>query len=368
MYFSSDNTGVTILTDPDQSGTGIYILDIDNKFGVVNNGRLSTIVDSVGGFTPSMASLAQNVGGPAGSVAKALIMSGAPLVVPSAYEPIGSSGTTLTVASTSGIIVGMVIIGAGFDSRQTVTAVDGDGVTLTISAPPDSTPSGTLYFNLVIPYKAGRAGALITTQDARSSLTGEGAEFEVYTVPGILGGYVYQVRINKLGSGYVGPVTKTYNPTGSSGTTLKVNNTTNILPGMSLTGTGFNTAQTVVTVDDINTLTLSNGPDLGVTPSGTLTFTHTVTLYGEFLGGVTGPTNNMVLAITPTAEQYWKNMYVGDINIKNRGTAGGPVGWTLLGGVDGLYVVNPETGDKYLINMTPYTDGDLTVAPNILGV
>jgi len=61
------------------------------------------------------------------------------------YTPSGSSGTTLKVASTSGIAVGMTITGTGFASAQKVTIVV-DSTTLTISAIPDTTPSGTLTF------------------------------------------------------------------------------------------------------------------------------------------------------------------------------------------------------------------------------
>jgi hypothetical protein len=56
------------------------------------------------------------------------------------YTAAGSSGTTLKVASSIGIQIGMVISGTGF-LNQTVTNVSGDGVTLTISAVPGSSPA-----------------------------------------------------------------------------------------------------------------------------------------------------------------------------------------------------------------------------------
>jgi hypothetical protein len=56
------------------------------------------------------------------------------------YTATGSSGTTLKVASSIGIQIGMVISGTGF-LNQTVTNVSGDGVTLTISAVPGSSPA-----------------------------------------------------------------------------------------------------------------------------------------------------------------------------------------------------------------------------------
>jgi hypothetical protein len=56
------------------------------------------------------------------------------------YTLAGSSGTTLKVASSIGIQIGMVISGTGF-LNQTVTNVSGDGVTLTISAVPGNSPA-----------------------------------------------------------------------------------------------------------------------------------------------------------------------------------------------------------------------------------
>ena len=57
------------------------------------------------------------------------------------YNPVGSSGTTLVVTDTTGIEVGMNIINDSFVSGQTVTNVNIDGVTLTLSAVPNTTPN-----------------------------------------------------------------------------------------------------------------------------------------------------------------------------------------------------------------------------------
>jgi hypothetical protein len=66
-------------------------------------------------------------------------------------------------------------------------------------------------------------------------------------------------------------VTATYVPAGSSSNTLVVNSTTGIVTGMIITGTGFTSGQTVVSVTNATTLVISANPN--VTPSGTLTFT-----------------------------------------------------------------------------------------------
>jgi hypothetical protein len=61
------------------------------------------------------------------------------------YESVGSSGTTLVVASTLGISVGSLIVGVGFASGQTVVSKFNE-TTLIISSAPDTTPSGLLTF------------------------------------------------------------------------------------------------------------------------------------------------------------------------------------------------------------------------------
>jgi hypothetical protein len=70
----------------------------------------------------------------------------------------------------------------------------------------------------------------------------------------------------------LGSTTATYTASGSSGTTLKVSSTASVAVGMTVIGTGFSSAQKVVTVVDSVTLTISAAPD--TTPSGTLTFRH----------------------------------------------------------------------------------------------
>jgi len=53
-------------------------------------------------------------------------------------------GTNLIVASTTSIVAGMYVDGIGFNSGQTV--VSASGVVVVLSAPPDSTPTGTVIF------------------------------------------------------------------------------------------------------------------------------------------------------------------------------------------------------------------------------
>ena len=78
-------------------------------------------------------------------------------VIPSVdktYTVSGSSGTTLRISSTTGISIGMVVSGTGFNPAVSpyvwvVQSIDSN-VQVTLSAPPSSTPSGTITFS--VPY------------------------------------------------------------------------------------------------------------------------------------------------------------------------------------------------------------------------
>lgn len=82
---------------------------------------------------------------------------------------VGSNGTKLKVSSTLNIDVGMVISGGGvggYSASQTVTAISNDGRTLTTSAAPTSTPTGTLTFKNV--YGTGTTTFKVGTADRLS--------------------------------------------------------------------------------------------------------------------------------------------------------------------------------------------------------
>ncbi len=66
--------------------------------------------------------------------------------VSTTYNPTGSTGTKIVLTSTAGIQLGMYLKGAGFESGQYVAAIDQLNNSITVSAEPDSTPSGTIEF------------------------------------------------------------------------------------------------------------------------------------------------------------------------------------------------------------------------------
>ncbi len=67
-------------------------------------------------------------------------------------------------------------------------------------------------------------------------------------------------------------ITATYSSAGSSGTTLAVDDTTGIYPGMIITGLGFNKSQYVMEIVDSTTLTISQAPYSSITNGTTLNF------------------------------------------------------------------------------------------------
>jgi hypothetical protein len=77
-------------------------------------------------------------------------------------------------------------------------------------------------------------------------------------------------------------VTATYNPAGSSGTTLNVSSTIGIQAGMVVSGTGFTSGQKVTNVVNSTTLTINVSPNS--TPSGQLIFS--IPYYPEITGRV----------------------------------------------------------------------------------
>lgn len=78
-------------------------------------------------------------------------------------------------------------------------------------------------------------------------------------------------------------VTSTYNSTGSSGTTLKLSSTTDIVTGMIVTGQGFSRGQSVVDVVDSTTIVLSEPPNKSITNGTVLTFSGINFNYWELL-------------------------------------------------------------------------------------
>jgi len=132
------------------------------------------------------------------------------------YNAVGSSGTTLVVSSTAGVVAGMTVKGTGFVSAQQVVTVLADGVSIILDAPPDSTPSGTLYIGDTITISGsllgGKDGSLtanavlgsnvITSVSTLSAVTSSNALLIIpYSTTGyvsktLVSGTIYDVVFN----------------------------------------------------------------------------------------------------------------------------------------------------------------------------
>jgi hypothetical protein len=92
--------------------------------------------------------------------------------------------------------------------------------------------------------------------------------------------------------------TSTYTASGSTGTTLKVANTTGIYPGMIVVGVGFTQKQTVSQISDSLTLIISDAPDGTPVDAQTLSFI-----------GVNGTYWTLV-----STGETWKNIWTTGVN------------------------------------------------------
>jgi hypothetical protein len=251
------------------------------------------------------------------------------------FSSVGNTVTLQGVYGT--IVPGMVISGTGFSGGQVVLSVNitpgatsaiGGSGTVTLNGPYNTTPNGVLTFNnlangnfivydstfnqwtnivpptgtsnnnqVAITYTHGTPGYLTATIQpgvivnsmvstsaaiAQSKLalqpaTAQPAGQSSY-VQSTLGLSSFNNQVFTSTNGWINlaqanSVTATYVSGGTSGTTMTVSSTTNIVPGMIVTGLGFTSyTQTVVSVPNGTTLILSAVAD-GV-PSGTLQFSN----------------------------------------------------------------------------------------------
>jgi hypothetical protein len=199
------------------------------------------------------------------------------------YNNLSTSIKIYTNDKSQFIVAGMTIFGSGFTSGQTVTSATvstaGDNATvLVISAAPDSTPFGILGFTTL----TSIAGPFYTTLQIPTQSSAPVVD-TFYSVTGN-GNSGYNQYVQCVGSTTTSitlaystdpetAIVTTYNPTGSSGTTMKVASTTGINIGDLIRGGGtggFFLGQTVTAIVDGVTLTISAPPS--GTPTGNLTF------------------------------------------------------------------------------------------------
>ena len=172
--------------------------------------------------------------------------------------PGGQYGTTLTVASTAGISVGMAVNGSGFTSNQTVVAVV-NSTTLTLSLLPNSLPTGTLTFTsnvegsstLTVASTTGiKIGDAVTTS---SDLIVEGTKVLsiVNSITVTLNYILYNTVPKGTNVTFTRPLTLGIDYTATSTTSIEILNFTN---SNIISGTNINVIGTLnpVRLDDAN--------------------------------------------------------------------------------------------------------------------
>jgi len=200
-FYNSMNTGATTLyiINYDYYPTNISELEIDHSLAGKGIGRYQ--VNSISHTTIYV---------PTGSVGTGYAVNAV------TYTASGSSGTTLVVSSTTGIVAGMTVKGTGFISAQQVVTVLADGISLILDAAPDSTPSGTLYIGDTITISGsllgGKDGSLtanavigsnvITSVSTLSAVTPSNALLIIpysttgYVTKTLVSGTIYDVVFN----------------------------------------------------------------------------------------------------------------------------------------------------------------------------
>ena len=107
------------------------------------------------------------------------------------------------------------------------------------------------------------------------------------------GGMLFEAIVDSSGQDPIGfSASKIYNSSGSSGTTLVVNNTTNVYLGAYVIGQGFTLGQTVESISDGTTLIISAAPDSAITNGVTLSFIGVNGAYWKILTPSTQWTDN----------------------------------------------------------------------------
>ena len=190
-YYTPVNTSGTNSGLSQQGMISIYKKDVNNIY---------TLVDSIVSPTPianenfgKSLVFAQNklyIGAPGSNTVYTMVYSSTTHATTS-YNPVGSTGTTIVVASSSGISVGMAVVGNGFNGTQLVTSISGKVITL--SGVPTDTPSNVLSFiTTQWGYNAqtytggsGFGSSLVLSKDQQTLLVGTGSLFKVFSVSSV---------------------------------------------------------------------------------------------------------------------------------------------------------------------------------------
>ena len=140
---TAPNTTVTTTVNA-TNATATYVSGGVVSTTMVVSGKSGTFVDGQNLVNTTGFNTGQYIA--SGSATTSFVLNAVANSTPSGTLTFAAWGgsTNLIVASTTSIVAGMFVNGIGFNSGQTVISASGNVVVL--SAPPDSTPSGTVVF------------------------------------------------------------------------------------------------------------------------------------------------------------------------------------------------------------------------------
>jgi hypothetical protein len=138
------------------------------------------------------------------------------------YNPVGSSGTTVVLSSTTGIQVGSYLRGTGFTSNQYVAQVNSLTNSIIINAAPDSEPNGVIEF-VEISWRYDLTGTLdhpllnpgdkfgttLSMSFDNSTLAVSSQGFDPGSIGEISAGNVYVYKLASTGYGLLQTITST---------------------------------------------------------------------------------------------------------------------------------------------------------------
>ena len=129
-------------------------------------------------------------------------------IVTKTYDAGGSSGTTMVLNDSAGVVVGQLVTGIGFTQGQNVTDVNIDGVTITLSDGPNGTPQGgsPMTFTGMNPNN----WKIVTTGNQFKNRWTTGIDFVVGDIV-ILGNTTYVCTANHSSSSVIKPDTDVNN-------------------------------------------------------------------------------------------------------------------------------------------------------------
>ncbi len=216
---------------------------------------------------------------------------------PVALTGIGSTrSTTLTVASSAGLVAGMAITGTGIAANTTIASIV-DATRITLSAAPSTTiTAGTPAVAKSIAGIVGTSGskALTVTSStglvAGMAITGTGIPANA-TIASVVDATHITLSAAATGAISSGTATATRQLSGASSaisTTLDVASSTGLLAGMAITGTGIPTGTTIASVVNGTQITLSAPPtDLVTAANAQKSLTQTYATSIQMTGATT---------------------------------------------------------------------------------